>query len=107
VFLDGFDKDVGGVSAVQHPARGALAVRGDISRKISNMHFLSSPDLKPTEIQPPTAKRRTPAVRARKPATRARLMRALRRGGTIALKVVLIMLGGACAAFVASLAAAH
>jgi hypothetical protein len=39
---------------------------------------------------------------ARKPATRARLMRALRKGGTIALKVVLILLGGACAAFVAS-----
>jgi hypothetical protein len=66
------------------------------------MHFLSNPDLKPTQIQPPTTERRTPAVFARKPATRPRLMRALRKGGTIAVKVGLILLGGACAAFVAS-----
>jgi hypothetical protein len=71
---------------------------GAIFEGTSNMHFLSSPDLKPTPIQSPTAERRTPAVLARKPTTRQRLMRA---------QVMLILLGGACAAFVASWAAAH
>jgi hypothetical protein len=50
------------------------------------MRFQSDPNLKPTEIQPPTTERRTPAVLARRPATRAPLRRALRKGGTIALK---------------------
>jgi hypothetical protein len=50
------------------------------------MRFQSDPNLKPTEIQPPTIERRTPAVLARKPATRAPLRRALRKSGTIALK---------------------
>jgi hypothetical protein len=49
------------------------------------MRFQSGPNLKPSEIQPPTTERRTPAVFARKPAPRARLRRALRKGGTIAL----------------------
>jgi hypothetical protein len=56
-----------------------------VSKDISNMRFQSDPNLKPTEIRPPTTERRTPAVLARKPATRARLRRALRKGGTIAL----------------------
>jgi hypothetical protein len=62
------------------------------------MHFQSDPNLRPTEIQPPTDERRTPAVLARKPGLRARLRRALRKGGTIALKagaLVLILLLGA------------
>jgi hypothetical protein len=53
------------------------------------------PNLKPTEIRPPTTEQRTPALLARQPATRARLRRALRRGGTIALNggmLVLILL---------------
>jgi uncharacterized membrane protein len=49
------------------------------------MRFQSDPNLKPTEIRPPTTERRTPAVLARKPATRTRLRRALRKGGAIAL----------------------
>jgi hypothetical protein len=69
------------------------------------MHFHSDPNLKPTEIQPPSTERRTPAVLARKPATRARLRRALRKGGAIALRggmLVLILLCGAYVAYVAS-----
>jgi hypothetical protein len=50
------------------------------------MRFQSDPNLKPTEIQPPTTEWRTPAVLARKPAQRGRLSRELRKGGTIALK---------------------
>ena len=50
------------------------------------MRFQSDPNLKPTEIQPPTTEQRTPAVQARKPAPRAPLRRALRKGSTIALK---------------------
>jgi hypothetical protein len=49
------------------------------------MRFQSDPNLKPTEIQPPTAEQRTPAVFARKPAARARLRHTLRKGGGIAL----------------------
>ena len=76
------------------------------------MHFHSDPHLKPIEIQPPTTERRTPAVLARKPAARARLRRALRKGGTLALRggmLVLILLWGAYVAYVASWwqAAAH
>ncbi len=59
------------------------------------MDFRSNPNLKPTEIQPPTTEQRTPAVLARKLDTPARLRRALRKGGTIALKsgmLVLILL---------------
>jgi uncharacterized coiled-coil protein SlyX len=56
------------------------------------MRFQSDPNLKPTEIQPPTAERRTPAVLARKPAARARLRRALRKGGTIAVKGAMLVL---------------
>jgi hypothetical protein len=47
--------------------------------------FRSDPNLRPTEIRPPTTEQRTPAVLARKPAPRAGLRRALRKGGTIAL----------------------
>jgi hypothetical protein len=56
------------------------------------MRFQSDPNLKPTEIQPPTAEQRTPAVPARKPATRARLRRALRKGGMIALNSGMLVL---------------
>jgi uncharacterized coiled-coil protein SlyX len=56
-----------------------------VSKDISNMRFQPDPNLKPTEIQPPTTEQRTPLVLARKPATRARLRQALRKGGTIAL----------------------
>jgi hypothetical protein len=56
------------------------------------MRFQSDPNLKPTEIQPPTAEQRTPAVPARKPAARAGLRRALRKGGTIALNGGILML---------------
>jgi hypothetical protein len=59
---------------------------------ISNMRFQSDPNLKPTEIQPPTIERNTPAVLARKPATRARLRRALRKGGAIALNGGMLVL---------------
>jgi hypothetical protein len=74
--------------------RGGLAVESDrfqgyflraFSKDISNMRFQSDPNLKPTEIQPPTAEQRTPAVLALKPAARARLTRTLRKGGRIAL----------------------
>jgi hypothetical protein len=54
--------------------------------------FRSDPNLKPTEIQPPTTEQRTPAVLARKPAPRARLRHALRKGGTIALNGVMLVL---------------
>jgi hypothetical protein len=54
--------------------------------------FRSDPNLKPTEIQPPTIEQRTPAVLARKPAPRARLRHALRKGGTIALNGVMLVL---------------
>jgi hypothetical protein len=69
---------------------GAIA-----SKDISNMRFHSDPNLKPTEIQPPTTEQRTPLVLARKPVTRTRLRHPLRKGGTIALKggmLVLILL---------------
>jgi hypothetical protein len=76
------------------------------------MHFHSNPNLRPTEVQPPTTERRAPAVLAYKLATRERLRRAMRKGGTIALygvRVALILLWGACVAYVASWwqAAAH
>src|SRR5262245_26746983 len=66
--------------------RGARGREGSFPRIFSNMRFQSDPNLKPTEIQPPTIERRTPAVLARTPATRAPLRRALRKSGTIALK---------------------
>jgi hypothetical protein len=47
--------------------------------------FRSDPNLKPTEIRPPTAEQRTPVVLARKPAPRARLRRGLRKGGKLVL----------------------
>jgi hypothetical protein len=56
------------------------------------MRFQSDPNLKPTEIRPPTTERRTPAVLARKPATPARLRRALRKGRTIALNGGMLVL---------------
>jgi uncharacterized coiled-coil protein SlyX len=56
------------------------------------MRFQSDPNLKPTEIQPPTTEQRTPAVLARKPAARARLRRALRKGGAIALNGGMLVL---------------
>jgi hypothetical protein len=56
------------------------------------MRFQSDPNLKPTEIQPPTTERRTPAVLARKPAARARLRRALRKVGAIALNGGMLVL---------------
>ena len=62
------------------------------SKDICNVRFQSDPSLKPTEIQPPTTERRTPAVLARKPATRAPLRRALRKSGTIALKGGMLVL---------------
>jgi hypothetical protein len=62
-----------------------LPPRAIVSKDISNTRFQSDPNLKPTEIRPPTTERRTPAVLARKPATRARLRRVLRKSGTIAL----------------------
>jgi hypothetical protein len=67
--------------------RGARACRRErsVPRVFPNMRFQSDPNLKPTEIQPPTTEQRTPAVLARKPATRVRLRHALRKGGTIAL----------------------
>jgi hypothetical protein len=86
-------------------AAAGLSPGAIVSKDISTMHFHSDPNLKPTEIQPPTTERRTPAVRARKPAARERLRRALRKGGKIALKggmLVLILLGGAYVAYVAS-----
>jgi hypothetical protein len=91
---------------------GAGLPPGVVCEDISTMHFHSDPNLKPTEIQPPSTERRTPAVLARKPATRVRLRRAMRRGGTIALKggmLVLILLWGAYVAYIASWwqAAAH
>jgi hypothetical protein len=55
------------------------------------MRFHFDPNLKPTEIQPPTTERRTPAVLARKPATGARLRRALRKGGAIAVNVGMLV----------------
>jgi hypothetical protein len=64
---------------------GAAAAGAIVSKDISDMRFHSDPNLKPTEIQPPTTEQRTPLVLARKPATPARLRRALRKGGTIAL----------------------
>jgi hypothetical protein len=54
--------------------------------------FRSDPNLKPTEIQAPATEQRTPAVLARKPAPRARLRHALRKGGTIALNGVMLVL---------------
>jgi hypothetical protein len=65
---------------------GARGRERSFPRIFSNMRFQSDPNLKPTEVQPPSAERRTPAVLARKPATRAPMRRALRKGGTIALK---------------------
>jgi hypothetical protein len=56
------------------------------------MRFQSDPNLKPTEIRPPTTERRTPAVLARKPAARALLRRALRKGGAIARDGGMLML---------------
>ncbi len=56
------------------------------------MRFQSDPNLKPTEIQPPTTEERTPGVLARKPATRARLRRALRKGGTMVLNGGMLVL---------------
>jgi hypothetical protein len=56
-----------------------------VSKDISNMRFQSDPNLKPTEIQPPTTEQRTPLVLARKPASRATLRHALGKVGTIAL----------------------
>jgi hypothetical protein len=76
-----------GGAAGEHLSPGAI-----VSKDISNMRFDSDPNLKPTEIQPPTIERRTPAVLARKPATRARLRRALRKGGTIALNSGMLVL---------------
>jgi hypothetical protein len=69
-----------------------LAVGTDRFQGISTMRFHSDPNLKPTEIQPPTTEQRTPAVLARKPVTRARLRRALRKGGTIALNDGMLVL---------------
>jgi hypothetical protein len=67
---------------VAHLPPGAI-----VSKDISNMRFHSDPNLKPTEIQPPTTEQRTPLVLARKPAARARLRRVLqKKGSTIALK---------------------
>jgi hypothetical protein len=57
-----------------------------VSKEISNVRFHSDPNLKPTEIQPPTIEQRTPAVLARKPAPCAPLRRALQNVGTIAQK---------------------
>jgi hypothetical protein len=54
--------------------------------------FRSDPNLKPTEIQPPTIEQRTPVVLARKPAPRTRLRNALRKGGTIALNGAMLVL---------------
>jgi hypothetical protein len=54
--------------------------------------FRSDPNLKPTEIQPPTTEQRTPAVLARKPAPRPRLRHALRKGRTIALNGGMLVL---------------
>jgi hypothetical protein len=71
---------------------GELAVGSNRFQGISTMRFQSDPNLKPTEIQPPTAEQRTPAVLARKPASRARLRRALRKGGTIALNDGMLVL---------------
>jgi hypothetical protein len=63
------------------------------------MHFLSAPDLKPTQIQPLATEQLIPAVLTRKPATRARLMRALLKGGTLGgvrgIRRVLVAGGGA------------
>jgi hypothetical protein len=53
--------------------------------------FRSDPNLKPTEIQPPTTEQLTPAVLARKPASRVRLRHALRKGGAIALNGVMLV----------------
>jgi hypothetical protein len=53
--------------------------------------FRSDPNLKPTEIRPPTTEQLTPAVLARKPASRGRLRYALRKGGTIALNGVMLV----------------
>jgi hypothetical protein len=69
-----------------------LRPRAIVSEGISNMRFQSDTSLKPTEVRPPTAERRTPAVLARKPATCARLRRALRKGGTIALNGGMLVL---------------
>jgi hypothetical protein len=54
--------------------------------------FRSDPNLKPTEIQPPTTEQRTPAVLARKPTPRAWLRHALRKGGAIALNGRMLVL---------------
>jgi hypothetical protein len=59
------------------------------------MDFRTNPNLKPTEIQPPTTEERTQAVLARKQDTPARPRRALRKGSMITLKggmLVLILL---------------
>jgi hypothetical protein len=63
-----------------------------VSKDIFKMRFQSDPNLKPTEIQPPTTERRTPLVLARKPASRASLRHALGKIGTIALNGGLLML---------------
>jgi hypothetical protein len=69
-----------------------LPPRAIVSKDISNMRFQSDPNLKPTEIQPPTTEQRTPLVLARKPASRGLLRRALRKGGTIALNGGMLVL---------------
>jgi hypothetical protein len=59
------------------------------------MDFRSNPNLKPTEIQPPTAEQRTPAVLARKLDTPHGLGARCEKGSMIALKggmLVLILL---------------
>jgi hypothetical protein len=66
-------------------AEGAGLPSGAIvSKDISNLRFQPDPNLKPTEIQPPTTEQRTSLVLAHKPATRARLRQALRKGSTLA-----------------------
>jgi hypothetical protein len=69
-----------GAASYRTPRHGILAV-----------DFRSDPNLKPTEIQPPTTEQLTPAVLARKPAPRGRLRHALRKGGTIALNGIMLM----------------
>jgi hypothetical protein len=63
------------------------------------MRFQSDPNLKPTEIQPPTVERRAPVVLARTPDAGARLRRTLRKGGTVAVKgsmLILLLLKHSC-----------
>jgi hypothetical protein len=72
-------------AAERRPTVATQRKRLAAEQGILAVDFRSDPNLKPTEIQPPTIEQRTPAVLARKPAPHARLKHALRKVGTIAL----------------------